>query len=105
MPLYMFSYGRSGDRALQVFRGMWELGKVGGGLGWCLSGEQPREGCMAAQRINQRAPGTPDHSRLTTPGLSKSPFARLDLFLLALAMGCFPQRVARRSAGGGGRQT
>lgn len=97
---HMFSYGSSGDRTLQVFWGMCELGKVGGGLAWCLSGEQPRQGCMAAQRIHQRAPGTPDQSRLTTPGLSKSPFARLDLFLLALGVGCFPQRVSRSRAGG-----
>lgn len=97
---HMFSYGSSGDRTLQVFWGMCELGKVGGGLAWCLSGEQPRPGCMAAQRIHQRAPGTPNQSRLTTPGLSKSPFARLDLFLLALGVGCFPQRVSRSRTGG-----
>lgn len=57
MPPYMFSYGRSGDRALQVFWGMCELGKVGGGLACCLSGEQPRGLIKEHQEL------------LTTPGL------------------------------------
>lgn len=100
MRPHMFSYGSSGDRTLQVFWGMCERGKAGGGLAWCLLGEQPRQGCTAAQRIHQRAPGTSDQSRLTTPGLFKSPFARLDLFLLALGVGCFPRGSPGAELGG-----
>lgn len=51
---------------------MCELGKEagegrggGGRLAWCLRGEQPRKGCMAAQKIHERAPVTRPSRKLT----------------------------------------